>query len=131
MCKYINGDFYNLTDNWRALNTKSIALLRPEIEQILVNHNMNTLLSHIILIKSQILLGNSDFPIRLKAVVVMQTLTGSGVPKGVGWFKPPPPPKVRSFDKAEQNSQFRGKYIRNNLIRKRVSLICKLSRTPD
>jgi hypothetical protein len=25
----------------------------------------------------------------------------------------PPPPKFRSFDKAEPNSQFRGKYIRN------------------
>jgi hypothetical protein len=42
-----------------------------------------------------------------------------------------PPPKFRSFDKAEPNSQFRGKYIRNNLIRIRVSLIYKLSGTPD
>jgi hypothetical protein len=41
------------------------------------------------------------------------------------------PPKFRSFDKAELNSQFRGIYIRNNLIRIRVSPICKLSRTPD
>jgi hypothetical protein len=41
------------------------------------------------------------------------------------------PPKFRSFDKAELNSQFRGKYIRNNLIRICVSLICKLSGTPD
>jgi hypothetical protein len=37
----------------------------------------------------------------------------------------------RSFDKAEPNSLFRGKYIRNNLIRTRGSLICKLSWTPD
>jgi hypothetical protein len=42
----------------------------------------------------------------------------------------PPPSKFRSFDKAEPNSQFRGKYICNNLIRIRVSLICKLSGTP-
>jgi hypothetical protein len=35
------------------------------------------------------------------------------------------------FDKAEPNSQFRGKYIRNNLITIRVSPICKLSGTPD
>jgi hypothetical protein len=41
------------------------------------------------------------------------------------------PPKFRSFNKAEPNSQFRGKYIRNNLIRIRVSLICKLSGTLD
>ena len=47
----------------------------------------------------------------------------SGVPRGVGVFKPPPPPKFRSFDKAEPNSQFRGKYIRNNLTRIRLSLI--------
>jgi hypothetical protein len=43
----------------------------------------------------------------------------------------PPPPKFQNFDKAEPNSQFRGKYIRNNLIRIPVSLICKLNRTPD
>jgi hypothetical protein len=48
----------------------------------------------------------------------------------------PPPPKnktkkFQSFDKIELNYQFRGKYIRNNLIRIRVSLICKLRRTPD
>jgi hypothetical protein len=51
----------------------------------------------------------------------------SGVPRG---FNPPPPPKFRSFAKAEPNSQFRGMYIRNNLIRIWVSLICKLSGTP-
>jgi hypothetical protein len=51
----------------------------------------------------------------------------------VWWVQnsPPPPPKFQSFDKPEPNSQFRGKYIRNNLIRIRVSLICKLSGTPD
>jgi hypothetical protein len=43
----------------------------------------------------------------------------------------PPPPKFRGFAKAELNSQFRGIYIRNNLIRLRVSFICKVSGTPD
>jgi hypothetical protein len=58
----------------------------------------------------------------------------SGVPWGGVWgvqTPPPPPPKFRSFDKAKPNSQFHGKYIRNNLIRIRVSPICKLSGTPD
>jgi hypothetical protein len=32
---------------------------------------------------------------------------------GVGVFNPP---KLRSFDKAEPNSQFRGKYTRNSLV---------------
>jgi hypothetical protein len=55
---------------------------------------------------------------------------GSGVPRG--WVvQPPPPPKFRGFDKAAPNSQFGGKYIRNNLIRIRTSPICKLSGTPD
>jgi hypothetical protein len=40
-------------------------------------------------------------------------------------------PKIQSFDKAEPNSQLRGKYIRNNLIRIQVSPIYKLSGTPD
>jgi hypothetical protein len=39
------------------------------------------------------------------------------------WGVQPPPPKFRSFDKAEPNSQFRGKYIRNNLTRIRLTLI--------
>jgi hypothetical protein len=56
----------------------------------------------------------------------------SGVLRGVGGFNPRPlPPKFRSFDKAEPNSQFRGKYIRYNLTRIRVSPICKLSGTLD
>ena len=55
------------------------------------------------------------------------TLSCSGVPRGgVGVFKPPP--KFRSFDKAEPNSQFRGKYIRNNLTRILLSLIFELFR---
>jgi hypothetical protein len=50
---------------------------------------------------------------------------------GLGGFNPPLPPKFRSFNKAEPSSQFRGKYIRNNLIRIQVSIICKLCVTPD
>jgi hypothetical protein len=42
-----------------------------------------------------------------------------------------PSPKFRSFDKFEPNSQFRGKYTRNNLIRIWGSLICKLSGNLD
>jgi hypothetical protein len=50
---------------------------------------------------------------------------------GVWGVQHPPPPKFRSFDKAEPNSQFCGKYICKNLTRIRVSLLCKLSGTPD
>jgi hypothetical protein len=50
--------------------------------------------------------------------------------EGVGGLNPPPP-TVRGFDKSEPNFQFRGIYIRNNLIRIWVSFICKLSGTPD
>jgi hypothetical protein len=42
------------------------------------------------------------------------------------WGVEPPPPKFRSFDKAEPNSQFS-----NNTIRIRDSVICNLSGTPD
>jgi hypothetical protein len=52
--------------------------------------------------------------------------------RGLGGFNPPPlPPKFLSFDKAEPNSQVLGIYFRNNLIRIRVSFICKLSGTPN
>jgi hypothetical protein len=40
-------------------------------------------------------------------------------------------PQFFSFDKAELNSQFHEKDIRNNLVRIWVSLICKLSGAPD
>jgi hypothetical protein len=50
---------------------------------------------------------------------------------GLGVNPPPPTTTFRSFEKAEPNSQFRGKYIPNNVIRTRISLICKLSGTPD
>jgi hypothetical protein len=52
-------------------------------------------------------------------------------PGGGGVWGVQTPPKFRSFEKAEPNSQFRGIYICNNLIRKRVSLIYKLSETPN
>ena len=43
---------------------------------------------------------------------------------GVWDFQPPPSlPKFRSFDKAEPYSQFRGKYVRNNLTMIWLSLI--------
>jgi hypothetical protein len=60
-----------------------------------------------------------------------QWRTEEGGGGGLGGSNPPPSLKFRSFDKAEPNSQFRGKYIRKNLIRIRGSLICKLSGTPD
>jgi hypothetical protein len=53
-----------------------------------------------------------------------------GVPKG-GGLGDETPPKLRSFAKADPNSQFCGIYIRNNQIRMWVSFICKLSGTPD
>jgi hypothetical protein len=55
----------------------------------------------------------------------------SGLPRGGGVEGFKPHPKFRSFEKAEPNSLFCGKYIRNNLIRIRVSIICKLSGNPD
>jgi hypothetical protein len=45
----------------------------------------------------------------------------SGVPRGVWGYKPPS--EIPKFYKAELNSHFRGKYIRDKLIRIRVSLI--------
>jgi hypothetical protein len=45
---------------------------------------------------------------------------------GLGGSNPPP-----RNSEAEPNSEIRGKLIRNNLIRIQVSLICKLSGTPD
>ena len=42
-----------------------------------------------------------------------------------------PPPKFRSFDKVQPNSQFRGKYIRNNLTRVRLSWVVSWKALPD
>jgi hypothetical protein len=53
---------------------------------------------------------------------------GSGIPRRrLGSSNPP---KFWSFGKAEPNSQFCGKYIRNNLIRIWVSLILQLEWNP-
>jgi hypothetical protein len=71
--------------------------------------------------------GNGD---KKRKGLIYKFVLSSGVPRGVGGFNPPSQ-KFRRFDKAEPNSQFRGKYIRNNLIRIRISPICKLSETPD
>ena len=60
----------------------------------------------------------AGFESTLKKVIIAT----SGVPSG-GGSTPHPPPKFRSFDKAEPNFQFCGKYIRNNLTRIRLSLI--------
>jgi hypothetical protein len=59
--------------------------------------------------------------------MVPKMVHSSGVPRGVQTHSR----KFRRFEKAEPNCKLRGKYVRNNLIRIRVSLICKLSRTPD
>jgi hypothetical protein len=72
--------------------------------------------------------GLENFVIQL--VRSRTELLSSGLLRSSGGFNPHPP-KFRSFDKAEPNSQLRGKYIRNKLIRIWVLLIFKLSGTPD
>jgi hypothetical protein len=73
------------------------------------------------------LFTNSKLHSKYVGITRYQDALNSGIQRGVGVN---PPPKFRSFDKAEPNSQFRGKYIYNNLIRIRGSLILKLSETP-
>jgi hypothetical protein len=55
--------------------------------------------------------------------------------RGGLWGSTPPPsphpPKFRNFPKAEPNYQFRGVYLRNNVIRMWVSFICKLCGAPE
>jgi hypothetical protein len=62
-----------------------------------------------------------------KGYLITDSHSITGIPRGGGQT----PPKFQSFDKAKPKSLFRGKYIRNNLIRIHVSLICKMSGTPD
>jgi hypothetical protein len=50
--------------------------------------------------------ANLHMPCRAPAILLQHWRTEGGL--GVK------PPKFRSFDQAEPNSQFRGKYIRNN-----------------
>jgi hypothetical protein len=64
------------------------------------------------------------------ASFVLHSKWGSGIPRRGGFGRFNPHLKFWSFDKAEPNSQFRGKYICNNLIKIWVSPICKLSGTP-
>jgi hypothetical protein len=65
---------------------------------------------------SRPLVGDCNHSRPSRSQSMKQWLTEEG---SVGGFNPPYP-KFRSFDKAEPNSQFRGKHIRNNLIRIRV-----------
>jgi hypothetical protein len=58
-----------------------------------------------------------------------KSTSSSGVPSGGGLRSSNPP--LPEIPKLSQIPKIRGKYIRNNLIRIRVSLICKLSGTPD
>jgi hypothetical protein len=84
-------------------------------------------------------LQNIGWGVQITKLLIMKAEQGNisykslAYPGGVfGGFKPPPPhPKFQSFEKAWPNSQFRGIYICNNLIRIRVSLIYKLSETPN
>jgi hypothetical protein len=76
-----------------------------------------------------------QLPIHVK-YFKLKTLNEGSEPDGLadaaqGVYNPPPPPKFRSFAKAEPNSQFRGIYIHKNVIRIWASFICKLSGTPD
>jgi hypothetical protein len=64
----------------------------------------------------------SKQPPRNRSCWFKQTENNHGVHRGGGVN----PPKFRSFDKAKPNSLFRGKYIHNNLIRIRVSIILKI-----
>jgi hypothetical protein len=73
---------------------------------------------------------NNNYTLLLTTASCSVGVSGVLRGEGEGVFKPPPP-KFRSYDRSEPNFQFRGKYIRNNLIRILVSPICKLSRTPD
>jgi hypothetical protein len=67
----------------------------------------------------------------LKHSYIFFNITHSGLPGlhesvtyrggGFGGVQHPPTPKFLSFDKAEPNSRFHGKYICNNLIRIWVS----------
>jgi hypothetical protein len=68
-------------------------------------------------------------PLTLNLSFVWPPISTSDILRGS--FGGSNPPKFQSFDKVELNSQFYGKYIRNNLIRIRVSLICKLGGNPD
>jgi hypothetical protein len=96
-----------------------ILLYAVGLERITTKHIFQCMLERTDVITNEVLEPITFFPVAYRG--------------GVGWFKPPPPllPKFRSLDKAGPNSNLLGKYIRNNLIRIRVSPICQLSGTPD
>jgi hypothetical protein len=93
------------------------------------------ILSHISIIICTILMHNysyRNYVITFILPCIYNITCSSGVTRGGGcWGLVQIPPKCRSFDKPEPNSQFCGKKIHNNLIKIRDSLICKLSRIPD
>jgi hypothetical protein len=63
---------------------------------------------------------------------MVHTVTDSGVPGGL--VKPPPPPapaEIAKFWQSWEEFPVLLKYIRNNLVKIRVSPIFKLSGTPD
>jgi hypothetical protein len=77
-----------------------------------------------------------DFPLQQwlqerASMIRHSTLPGSGVPTGVCGVQPPPPPNSEVLTKLRRISSSVEKYIRNYLTRIRVSLIYKLSGTPD
>jgi hypothetical protein len=61
-------------------------------------------------------------PTKIEEIQQNFMVTATGVPRGGVWGVQTPP-KFLSFEKAGPNSQFRGIYICNNLIRIWVSLI--------
>jgi hypothetical protein len=71
------------------------------------------------------------FTLKWKKMVSCDLLTISGVSNEVGGSNRPPPPESPKFWQSCAEFPVSWKHIRNNLIRTRVSLICKLSGTPD
>jgi hypothetical protein len=67
---------------------------------------------------------------RLKYRLLGRVLVAVVYRGGGGGVKKHPHPEIPNFWQSWSEFQFRGKYICNNLIRIRVSLICKLSGTP-
>ena len=90
-----------------------------QLQQLVYFELLNTSTNYARVCRSVNENGTMLYPI-LHLVRQLYTVAYRG---GVWGVQPPPPPKFRSFDKAEPNSQFRGKYIRNNLTRIRLSLI--------
>ena len=78
--------------------------------------------------KPNIFLGEYCFQGLISAMIsqpllLLQAFGNTNGILGRGGVLKPPSPKFRSFDKAEPNSQFRGKYSLNNVTRIQLSLI--------